>query len=177
MDSLLMMTNSGRSSWLVLRGLVVLLATAILLESSAAAQTSRVTSGTARRIEIGNIKDESAVGGCGCELTFSSERKKKNPKFVFFSGMDEKTAWMNINGRDVELKLKRASSAKGKERVGNRSTEIYVRGDLKVSIVRVVTRVCKPREEDCESTDYNATVTVTDGSRKKVLKLKGSCGC
>lgn len=154
--------------------MVIVLGTALTLFSGSVAAQTKATK-VSQGPQVGYIKDESIPGGCGCALFSPSERKKRLPKYVFFSGMDENRAWMNIDGRDVELTLTHASSSKGRER--SRSSETYVRGSMKVSVVYVTTRFCKPNDEDGESTDYNATVTVIDGLRRRTLKLKGSCGC
>jgi hypothetical protein len=126
---------------------------------------------------IANIRDSSVVEGCGCYFQFPAEWKKKgSDKYVFMEGIDDEGAWMNIDGKDVNLKLV-GSSERSVWGVGARSSKRYRANGIAVRIDRVVTRVCRPGDEECESTDYDATFTVTKAGRKRMIKAKGVCGC
>ena len=125
---------------------------------------------------IGAINNKSVLEGCGWSFYFHSESKKQFPRIVFSSDLDEKKAWMNIDGLDVELSLAH-STEPSKEKIGSRSTRTYVAASIRVLAVYVTARMCGPNEKDCESTDYDATFTVTRGERKRTIKLKGGCGC
>jgi len=127
-------------------------------------------------VRIANIKDSNLVGGCGCYFQSLTESRTRSDKFIFGAGMDEDYAWMNIDGQDVKLTLI-ASSKNSVERAGIRSYERYRADSIGVRIDYVVTRVCKPNDENCESTGYAATFSVTNGGRKSVIKGRGSCGC
>ena len=127
-----------------------------------------------RKALVGSIKG--SPFGCGCWFSFPSKSRKRLPGQVFSSDIDEETALMNIDGVDVELRLVR-STEPNKERIGSRSTRTYVGAGVRVSAVYVTTRMCKPNDEDCEATEYDATVMVTKGARKQKIKLKGACGC
>ena len=83
---------------------------------------------------------------------------------------------MNIDGKDVNLKLVGTTNESDWE-VGARSYKRYKANGIAVRIDFVVTRICKPGDEQCESTDYDATFTVTKAGRKRVIKAKGVCGC
>jgi len=126
---------------------------------------------------LSNIKDESVFEGCGCYFSYPSESRKRFPKYVFASSFDEKTGWANIDGRDVRLRLTSSTRPKGREKIGSRLTRTYEAAGIKVSVAYITTRLCKPNDENCESTDYDATVTVTKGDRKQTVTLKGGCGC
>lgn len=126
---------------------------------------------------VANIKDSSVVDGCGCYFQFPAEwKQKQSDKYVFMEGIDDEGAWMNIDGRDVKLRLA-ASSNKSVWGVGARSYKKYKANGIAVRIDYVVTRICKPGDEQCESTDYDATFTVTKAGRRRVIKAKGVCGC
>lgn len=117
--------------------------------------------------------DQSRIGGCGCYFNFASDRQER---CVFFSDLDEETASMNIDGRDVSLSLiKRVAPAN--EKVGSRSTEIYHAPGIKVTAQYITTAMCAPDDENCESTSYDATFTVIKAKRQQTVKLKGACGC
>ena len=128
-------------------------------------------------LEIADIRDPSVVDGCGCYFQLPAERKKKrSDKYVFMEGLDGEGAWMNIDGKDMKLSL--IGSTKGLVGgVGTRSHTRYRANGIAVRVDFVVTRVCGPDDENCESTDYDATFTVTKGGRKRIVKAKGVCGC
>jgi len=128
---------------------------------------------------VANLKNNAVADGCGCYFSFRGT--SPNPeRYVFSSSIDdEKTAWMNIGGRDVKLTLEREIGLKGKEaeRVGSRSSATYASGDIQVSGTYVVTQVCDPNDESCESTQYDVTFVVRKGRKSQVVKAVGSCGC
>ncbi|MGH9967857.1 MAG: hypothetical protein ACREBG_08530 [Pyrinomonadaceae bacterium] len=124
---------------------------------------------------VGNLKNH-AADGCGCYFQFRGT-PRKSEKYIFSSSIeDEKTAWMNIDGQDVELTLVKEKGPKT-ERVGSRSSVRYRSRDITVSGTYVATRVCKPNDENCESTAYSATFVVGKGAKSQVVKAVGSCGC
>lgn len=88
----------------------------------------------------------------------------------------EDNAKMNIDGSDVPLQLVKRVGPEN-EKVGRHSTEIYQAPGIKVSARYVTTAVCEPNDENCESTSYEATFTVTKGKRQQTVKLRGVCGC
>ena len=126
---------------------------------------------------VANIKDTSVVDGCGCYFQFPAEwKQKQSDKYVFMEGIDDEGAWMNIDGKDMKLELV-GSSNESVWGVGSRSYKRYRANGITVRVDNVVTRICKPGDEQCESTDYDATFTVTKAGRKRVIKAKGVCGC
>jgi hypothetical protein len=69
------------------------------------------------KLVVSNIKDESILTGCGCYFSYPSEDKKRVPRYVFSSDLDEKSAWMNIDGKDITLKLVNSTNPKGKKKL------------------------------------------------------------
>ncbi len=97
---------------------------------------------------------------------------------MFVSSIEEDdTAWMNIGGRDVKLSLVSVQGRIGKDGVDTRSTERYATGDITVVGRYIVTKVCAPEDENCESTSYSVTFVVTKGRQSQTVKAVGSCGC
>jgi hypothetical protein len=127
---------------------------------------------------IGTIKNSNAVDGCGCSLQTLKESKNPNSnRFIFFSDIDE-VAFINLDGKDVKLKLISKVDYKGKERVGKKFSRKYVAGNATVLVEYVITSVCAPNDESCEVTGHSGTITVTKDSRmQKLTKLTGGCGC
>ena len=132
-----------------------------------------------KRSLVTNLKNNAVADGCGCYFRFRATPAHAD-RYIFYSSIDEeKTAWMNIGGRDVKLTLEKETGLKGKEeeRVGSQSSATYASGDIRVSGTYIVTRVCDPNDEDCESTQYAVTFVVKKGRRAQVVKAVGSCGC
>ena len=129
---------------------------------------------------LGNIKDNSPAEGCGCYLKFRNTPEKAD-RYILFSSIEDNntTAWMNIDGQDVKLKLEKITGPFGTEheRVGSRSTLKYRSDDITVTGTYVDTKECAPNDENCESTQYSVTIVVRKGARSQVVKAKGSCGC
>ena len=127
---------------------------------------------------VANLKNTAVAEGCGCYFRFRGTPKNAQ-RYLLFSSIEnyEKTAWMNIEGRDVKLSLARKKDPKGKERVGSRSTRRYVADDISVEAAYTATRVCKRDDDSCESTDYSAILVVRKGARVQVVKAVGVCGC
>ena len=98
--------------------------------------------------------------------------------FICFSRVFEKTTLlMNINGKDVPLKLVKERHPGGRERVGSRWPRTFAADDISVTTTFITTRVCDPNDEGCESHDYYATFVVRKGQRVQTVKAVGSCGC
>lgn len=132
-----------------------------------------------KRSLVANLKNNAVSDGCGCYFKFRGTPRNAE-LYVFSSSIDdEKTAWMNVGGRDVKLTLEKKTGLKGKEEegVGSRSTAKYASGDITVRGTYVVTRVCDPNYESCESTQYDVTFVVKKGPKSQVVKAVGSCGC
>src|SRR5436190_18938963 len=125
---------------------------------------------------IGTLSNPELVDGCGCYLRTPAENLKKNSKrFVFMSGLENEPAYVNIAGKDV--KLKQVSSTEPKEaKKGGRFSKTYSAPGLKVQLDFLTTKVCGPHDEECEVTDYEATLNAQQGSDSQSVKLAGECG-
>src|SRR5258708_27263200 len=89
-----------------------------------------------RGLQVGNIKDKSLADGCGCNLRFRGA-SLRSERFIFVWSIEknDKSAWMNINGKDTELKLVKSTESKRRERVGSKFSWVYAAGNLTVRIV------------------------------------------
>ncbi|WP_310486829.1 hypothetical protein [Chamaesiphon sp. VAR_69_metabat_338] len=120
---------------------------------------------------IGNIQNTKEIRGAGCSL-----QRRGNKGYVFWSVL-EKSALMNIGGKDRVLKLVSATpSAPRVEKKGSRSTEIYKSGRMTVRIDRVTTRVCRKGDQECEVTGYDGKMTLKIGDRQQTIAVEGDCG-
>ena len=129
------------------------------------------------QLKIANIKNSNVVSGCGCYFQSPAESKRQSDKYIFMAEIDEKTAWMNVDGRDVKLRLAGSSQTKSKLKVGSRLYRNYKSGNINVRIDYVVTNVCKPNDVECESTGYDVKITIQKGSQNQTIKAQGYCGC
>lgn len=109
--------------------------------------------------------------------TLDSSMAGNNPGCSYFVGrrlifvLDAiNGTWMNIDGREVTLTLVKATRPKGRSKVGSRSTERYMSGDITVDIVHVITKLGE------WVSDMSATFTVRKGNRTQVVIAIGQCG-
>src|SRR5713226_3356014 len=56
---------------------------------------------------IGYLGDRSIPEGWSCTFTSVSQMHRRSPRYMFASDIEdgEKTGWVNIDGKDIELKL------------------------------------------------------------------------
>ena len=123
---------------------------------------------------LGVIKKPFARG-CGCNLQFPNDYNNRNESYAFIScGLN--TAQINIDGKDLMLKLIDRTEPEGELKVGYRSSETYVSGKTKVRVDYVVMKSCDPSDEQCEVTLESATITVHHNGRRRVVNTIGLCG-
>lgn len=127
-----------------------------------------------KRRLVGNVKNN-LVDGCGCYFKFRGTNRNSK-QYMFSQSIDQK-AWMNIEGKDVQLKMVKEQSPGDRERLGSRWTKTFAGSDISVSSTWVTTRMCAPNDENCESTDYDATFVVRKGKRQETVRAFGWCGC
>ena len=162
------------------RGVVAAAVASLLLGGAAgappftSAQTAR---GASPRIgRIGRLFND----GCGCTLQLPALRRRDDADApaVFESDLGDR-AQMNIDGRDVMLRLVRRRERVGgaEPRVGERSFEEYEGGGARVKMNFTTTKVCPPGDESCEVLSYSAVIAVTKGGRTRTVKASGQCGC
>ncbi|MEZ5344401.1 MAG: hypothetical protein R2681_02495 [Pyrinomonadaceae bacterium] len=117
--------------------------------------------------------------GCGCSGITLKEAKKKGEKRLFYwsefkQNPDEETVFINIDGKDTELKLLVKGERPEVLKVGDRFSDEYSIKGTKLVLDYTVTKL--PCEE-CEGTDYYVTATIIGEFSGKVVSLSGSCGC
>lgn len=129
-----------------------------------------------QKLTVGNLQGADYVG-CGCAFQSLAEAKKPRSQKIVFWSEDEKTAILNINGKDTEFKLVKKGKRRESEKIGSRHSDEFTANGIKAKVDYLTTRVCLKGEEDCESTSYDVTITLMKGDLKKAVKTKGSCGC
>jgi hypothetical protein len=120
---------------------------------------------------IGGIKNMKEVIGAGCSLSPIGSRKT-----VFWLPFD-RSALMNINGKDITLKLVGNPARNSSLSKGDRSSETYRSGKITVKIDWFVTRICQRGDTECESTGYRAKINLKIDDRPiESLNAEGDCG-
>jgi hypothetical protein len=126
-------------------------------------------------LKVGVIK-ESDILGCSCYFQFPNYYNKEGTGAIFEAEIDER-ALMNIDGKDVMLKFVRRTDSEGETKVGSTRTEYYKSEDTEVSVEYVVRKLGDPNDEECESIEYTATITLTRNGISRKISSLGSCGC
>jgi hypothetical protein len=128
--------------------------------------------------KIGVIR-EWKFDGCILALRLPEDYESNSNKYIFYGEDSTDEAQMNIDGRDVDLKLVSSDVGKRKWKVGDRFSETYAGKNLKARIDYVVTEPCDPVavEEGCETSKCNATITVDRNGAERQVKTIGSCRC
>jgi hypothetical protein len=126
---------------------------------------------------VGTVTDQNLIDGCGCYFKVRGS-KRTSQKYIFAESIEEDARiWMNIDGRDVRLRIVKDWRIRDRERVGNRSTRTFAADGISVTSTYRTTRVCAKYDENCESSDYEATFVVRKGKRVQTVRAVGSCGC
>jgi hypothetical protein len=146
--------------------LIALLLTFIAI---VAGQSTRVPS---TKLKLSHVPD--ADFGCGCYLSRSKSELEQS-RYLFVGPMDD-PAYLNLNGKTIRLRQVGGNTRRDR-RIGDRFRETYAGDGVTVRIDYVVTRICDPNDENCESTDYKTRLTVRRGKQVTVLNGFGVCGC
>jgi len=125
--------------------------------------------------KLGFVTDANRLDGCGCSIYRTAEDEKKD-RFLFVSDMDRE-AVINLDGKDVKLRVLSWKEKKGQLKVGARSSETYAAGNVNVRLDFTVRRVCPPKDESCEATWYDVKISATRKGQRTVVNAKGICGC
>lgn len=130
---------------------------------------------------IGDIRDTSNAVGCYCSFyPFLADSEIVRNRYIFNSDADGK-AWMNINEQGVEFVVTEQCSAGSQVGVpADRQCEehaTYIGAGMNVQVDLVETWHCLPEIEECEVTDFDASITVEKEGFQESVKVKGACGC
>ncbi|HYM00485.1 MAG TPA: hypothetical protein VEZ90_16135 [Blastocatellia bacterium] len=124
---------------------------------------------------IGIVQNTEPFDEGGCALQLPPDYAKHNRLYVFMRDY-QSNAVMNINGTDVRLKLVSQQEPNGDPKVGDRSTYRFSGHQIDATVDLVVTHLCDPNDEACEVIEYDATITLTHGTSRRVIKTQGLCG-
>ena len=162
------------SSNIKLRTAAVIAATALLMSLLSIAVTAQTPNRNSLP-KVGTIKDYPATGlmtGCG-NLYFykAADANSTTANYVFLSSGDGRNAWMNLNGRDVRLRIVKVVEGSGRQ-----FGRIYYRHGQ----VRITLRFeyFKPRDAAAESDPmFSMTITLQRGRAVRIVRAVGSADC
>lgn len=145
----------------------------VLLSVSAPFGTSQSVQRRPAKPIIGFVPD--ADFGCGCYV-YRNRSDGGNRRYIFVGPMDE-PGYLNIDGETIKLKSMGGSKARRNERVGDRSWERFSVGNITARIDYLVTAVCDPDDENCESTRYSVRLAVARARASTTVRALATCGC
>ena len=160
------------------RGLVTIILATSLSTFGASAILAQMASPNQKGLDplkIGVVSNRDSSDGPGCSLQLPADYRKHNERYTLLSDSED-NAVMNIDGQDMNLKLVSHREPRGPSKKGDRSTWTYSRRGITVRVDFVVTALCPPNDEVCEVIYYDATITVTRGTNKQLVIVKGVCG-
>jgi hypothetical protein len=146
----------------------ILLITAGSLAQSRGEKNSSIASPS-----VGNIRNTSVVEGCSCSLS----RGKNSIKYVFLSDYEKKSAWINVDGRDIKLKFAGTTQIRRRNRPDRRGDKFTDKWGSPGVTVRIDYIVTAPMTDGNEATDYATTITVTKNGKGRSIIATGNCGC
>lgn len=130
--------------------------------------------GHARHV-IGPLKDRNLARHCGCASSLPGNRQE----FVFAHPFGRGPAWINIDGKDVQLTLVNptgdANDWSEKNPVG--TTLIYKGAGLRVKVIPGKLTRCPPKDESCEGVGVEGVMAVQSRGFHKSVNVVGACGC
>ena len=129
----------------------------------------------AKMPSIGVIRNADDFDGPGCSLWMRTVPLYTDGREVFRSDAADR-AVMHIDGQDRVMKVVSPVERPVSPKIGDRTSYDYRSDGITVRVQYVVTGVCKPEDESCEVTNYDATVTVTSRSGTRVVQAHGICG-
>jgi hypothetical protein len=122
---------------------------------------------------VGKLNDPNAIEGCGWDATSNS----LGNAVIFLAEYDESVIIMNINRKDVHLKLDPRQTTGNINKVGDRLTSVYTAPGIIVKAVYTVTSTCPENDDSCEVTEFDVVYTARAGNVSEVVKGHGEVGC
>jgi hypothetical protein len=103
------------------------------------------------------------------------DRTYQGGRYLLLADFDER-AVINIRGTDTTLKLVGSSGANREPKKGDHSMRHYRGEGVDVVVKYVVTGVCRPDDESCEVTNYDAVLIVATRAGRRTIRAHGICG-
>jgi hypothetical protein len=124
------------------------------------------------------LNDNEIEHGCGCSFHQPRQTTFKGTRILHWE--DGSKARARLDGRLIKLDVgKPVTSVRQnqREKKGDKVTYRLQAGRTKIRANCVATVVCKPDDESCEATQYDAVLYVHNGKSSSTIKAWAICGC
>ena len=147
----------------------IVISIALLLSSNASWPNNRLS--------IGTLVDDLEPPNGRCSLQLPHDFANKEGRYIFVGDFDGH-AKVNIDGQDIHLHFvkSKGSDLRQPGRLGQRSTYDYAADGLAVEVDYVVTAECRAQQRNCNTTRYDAILTIRRGKEHGTVAAKGVCG-
>jgi hypothetical protein len=125
---------------------------------------------------ISTIPEKDIEYGCGCSYVLKPVNPQ-NYQVIFLSDFGFEKPKMRIYGKTVTVKPVNVQQIPEDAKVGDRFTQTYQYGSVKLLFENKVIFVCPKGDESCEVMTFDSVLSVKDGNKKKVYQVQGDCGC
>lgn len=124
---------------------------------------------------LGALQDQAwGNGECGAELW--RRVPGHDAKVLAVNADAPDRARVNVDGHDV-FATRAGKASTSANRRGQRYSEHWKVGSITIDIDYVVTRACPKDADDCENSEFAATIRVSDGKHTQTTKATGLSGC
>lgn len=127
---------------------------------------------------LGILSRSLTVSGCSCVAHLVRANGGIDPSATVFVGDYESRGWINWRGKDVLLRTTQPEEWSKQESESRRRLRKYQTGHVHVRVEQAESSAqsCKGRAE-CEVTDFDFRIAVSDGDVERTATARGQCGC
>jgi hypothetical protein len=118
--------------------------------------------------------------GCSCSVRDPADRSKNSdePKLLFIAGLDnDSPAYLNINGKDTKFSLLKRGTRPNDANSKTPYEDVYETDGMIAKIRYVFNKSGCPKGEECESSEFDVTITLIKDKDILTKTAKGICGC
>ena len=128
---------------------------------------------------LGSLK-KVVSDGCSCSVRDPADRSKNSgePKLLFITDLNnDSPAYLNINGKDTKFSLIKRGNRPNDANSKTPYEDVYETDGMIARIKYVFSKSGCPKGEECESSEFDVTITVIKDKEVVTKTAKGICGC
>lgn len=128
---------------------------------------------------LGSLK-KVVSDGCSCSVRDPADRSKNSvePKLLFIADLDnDSPAYLNINGKDTKFSLLKRGNRPNDANSKTPYEDVYETDGMIAKIRYVFSKSGCPKGEECESSEFDVTITIIKDKEVVTKTAKGICGC
>lgn len=126
--------------------------------------------------KIGFVKNVFEGAGDTVWLAGTKKKDQIDSKAIFSTDGLDGLGRINLNGRDIELKLIKDYLPDKNYKIGLGGYEIWQGKNTRLRLDYIFTWLCPPEDETCEVYHYRGVMTVTYKGKHRKLKIIGFGG-